>query len=176
MRKQASENRSRRGMQPRRNRHRPRVSPALARPPTAPGYPASALAAHPGSIGEAAWGRSLARREEHARRPRLQASAASSLHGGASQGPTPLAASALFVRMATACATPATILTCQGSATACVPNTATSSQVTPGWLLRPSAVLAVAGARLALISDAILEGCETLPTKIDEGGTDGSTG
>jgi hypothetical protein len=75
-----------------------------------------------------------------------------------------------------ACATPAAILTCQGSATACVPNTATSSQVTPGWLMRPSAVLGVAGARIALISDATLEGCEELLTRIDEGGTDGSTG
>jgi hypothetical protein len=55
-------------------------------------------------------------------------------------------------------------------------ETATSSQVTPGWLMRPSAVLAVAGARIALISDATLEGCEALATKTDEGGTDGSTG
>jgi hypothetical protein len=48
--------------------------------------------------------------------------------------------------------------------------------VTPGWLMRTSAVLAVAGARIALISDATLEGCEALATKIDEWGTDGSTG
>jgi hypothetical protein len=34
----------------------------------------------------------------------------------------------------------------------------------------------LAGARIALISDATLEGCEALVTKIDEGGTDGSTG